>query len=101
LRFPFREPQCTAQPLRRTSRLKEHQNGAGSFYTKKRLPVELVYFEEFSCIDEAFNREKQVQGWSRKKKKALINGGLEDLPELAIAYRDRSLREPLRPDTGH
>ena len=32
----------------------------------------LVYFEEFQRIDEAFYREKQVQGWSRKKKEALI-----------------------------
>lgn len=53
-------------------RLLEHQAGEGSNYTKKHLPVELVYFEEFQRIDEAFNREKQVQSWSRKKKEALI-----------------------------
>jgi len=39
-------------------------------------------------IDEAFKREKQIQGWSRKKKEALINSEPELLPELAIAYRD-------------
>jgi putative endonuclease len=43
----------------------------------------LVYFEEFSRIDLAFNREKQVQGWSRKKKEALINGKYQLLPELS------------------
>ncbi len=53
-------------------RLTEHQNGEGANFTKKHLPVELVYFEEFQRIDEAFYREKQVQGWSRKKKEALI-----------------------------
>ena len=61
----------------------EHQNLLGANYTKKRLPVKLVYFEEYSRIDEAFYREKQVQGWGRKKKLALIEGKNELLPELA------------------
>ncbi len=47
------------------------------------MPVELIYFEEYLQIDEAFYREKQVQHWSRKKKKALIDGKYSDLPELA------------------
>ena len=64
-------------------RIAQHQNGLGANYTKKRLPVELVYFEEYSRIDEAFYREKQVQPWSRKKKLALIEGRYDDLPELA------------------
>lgn len=69
-------------------RLAQHQAGEGANHTKKRLPVKLVYYEEYSRIDEAFYREKQVQGWSRKKKEALINGSPELLPKLAIAYRD-------------
>jgi putative endonuclease len=64
-------------------RLAQHQNGEGANYTKKRLPVKLVYMEEFQRIDDAFYREKQVQGWSRKKKEALINGQFEFLPALA------------------
>jgi putative endonuclease len=55
-------------------RLTQHQNGEGANFTKKRLPVKLVYYEEFDRIDYAFYREKQVQGWSRAKKEALING---------------------------
>ena len=43
--------------------------GMGANYTKKRRPVELVYFEEFQRVDDAFAREKQIQGWSRSKKK--------------------------------
>lgn len=39
-------------------RLKQHQNGEGANHTKKHLPVVLVYYEEFSRIDEAFYREK-------------------------------------------
>ena len=69
-------------------RLTQHQNGEGSNHTKKRLPVKLIYYEEFQRIDFAFYREKQVQGWSRKKKDALINNNTEELPLLSIAYRD-------------
>jgi len=69
-------------------RLQQHQSGEGANHTKKRLPVTLVYYEEYSRIDDAFYREKQVQGWSRKKKEALINGNPELLPQLAVAYRD-------------
>ena len=69
-------------------RLEQHQNGEGANHTKKRLPVTLLYYEEYSRIDQAFYREKQVQGWSRKKEKALIEGKIELLPELAKAYRD-------------
>jgi len=69
-------------------RLQQHQNGEGANHTKKRLPVTLVYYEEYARIDEAFYREKQVQGWNRKKKEALINGNPELLPQLAVAYRD-------------
>lgn len=47
-----------------------------------------MYYEEYLRIDEAFYREKQVQGWSRKKKEALINGTPQLLSQLAVAYRD-------------
>ena len=69
-------------------RLSQHQEGEGANHTKKRLPVKLIYYEEYSRIDEAFYREKQVQGWGRKKKEALIDGSPELLPKLALAYRD-------------
>lgn len=64
-------------------RLAQHQAGEGANHTKKRLPVELVYYEEYQRIDKAFYREKQVQGWSRKKKEALIEGKPESLHSLA------------------
>lgn len=69
-------------------RLQQHQNGEGANYTRTRLPVKLVYYEEYQRIEDAFHREKQIQGWSRKKKQALINGAPELLPKLALAYRD-------------
>ena len=64
-------------------RIHEHQDGRGANHIKKRLPVKLVYVEEYLSIDTAFYREKQVQGWSRAKKEALINGGFDSLPNLA------------------
>ena len=67
-------------------RLNQHENGEGSNYTRKNLPVKLVYYEEYGRIDDAFYREKQVQGWSRKKKEALINERKEDLPLLSRNY---------------
>ncbi|MFW5706117.1 MAG: GIY-YIG nuclease family protein, partial [Bacteroidota bacterium] len=71
-------------------RLSQHQAGEGANHTKKRLPVKLVYFEEFDRIDKAFYREKQVQGWSRKKKEALIEGMPEKLHELAKCLNETS-----------
>jgi putative endonuclease len=67
-------------------RIFQHQCGEGANHTKKRLPIKLLYFEEFDRIDEAFYREKQIQGWSRKKKEALISGNVEDLKKLAKRY---------------
>ena len=73
----------TGSTINLQKRLLQHQMGEGANYTKKHLPVELVYFEKFHRIDKAFYREKQVQGWSRKKKEALISGEYERLPELS------------------
>ncbi|MCB0478793.1 MAG: GIY-YIG nuclease family protein [Crocinitomicaceae bacterium] len=64
-------------------RIIEHNSGIGANYTKKRIPVKLIYNEEFDSIEEAFLREKQVQKWSRKKKIALIKGEFDRLKELS------------------
>ena len=73
------------------SRLWQHQQGLGADYTKRRLPVELVYAYEFERVIDAFAMEKRVQGWSRKKREALIRGDYEALPHLASrAKKNRS-----------
>jgi putative endonuclease len=69
-------------------RFSQHQKGEGANHTKKRLPVALIYYEEYQRIDLAFYREKQIQGWNRKKKEALMNGQPNLLPKLSMAYRD-------------
>lgn len=78
-------------------RLAQHQAGEGAKYTARRLPVKLVFSAEFPSIAEAFAREKQVQGWSRTKREALINGEYHKLPELARKdwenYHERKKRE--------
>ena len=53
-------------------RLVQHNNGEGANYTRRRLPVTLVYVEEYNRIEDAFAREKQVQNWGRAKREALI-----------------------------
>ncbi len=64
-------------------RLAQHQAGEGAKYTARRLPMKLVFSAEFSSIAEVFACKKQVQGWSRAKREALINGEYHKLPSLA------------------
>jgi predicted GIY-YIG superfamily endonuclease len=76
-------------------RMAQHQAGDGGAYTSARLPVELVYSQDFPSEHQAFIRERQVKGWSRAKKAALIRGDFETLVELS---RGRSSTDP---DPGH
>jgi putative endonuclease len=64
-------------------RLWEHNQGLAANFTKKRLPAQLVFAEESESVETAFVREKQIQGWSRAKKRALIEGRWTDLPGLS------------------
>lgn len=54
-------------------RLKTHSAGKGAKYTKARLPVELVYYEEFEDKIEAMKREYRIKQLSRKEKLELLN----------------------------
>ncbi|WP_083363559.1 GIY-YIG nuclease family protein [Microterricola viridarii] len=71
-------------------RLVQHQSGSGAKYTARRLPVRLVYYEEFDSIAAAFAREHTVQGWLRRRKDALIAGG----PGMRV--REDGVHEPAR-----
>lgn len=77
-------------------RIEQHNNGQGANHTKKRLPVQLIYLEEFQRIDDAFYREKQIQGWSRKKKEALIENKFEELNKLSECKNDSHYKMWLR-----
>lgn len=73
-------------------RISEHQDGKGANHTKKRLPVKLIYVEEYLNIASAFEREKQIQGWSRVKKEALVNAELHLLPDLSECKNESNYR---------
>lgn len=65
-------------------RFEEHQTGINKkSYTHNRRPVTLAFYTDFNDINQAIAFEKQVKGWNRKKKEALINDEWEKLPSLA------------------
>jgi len=67
------------------TRLEQHQAGTSpKAYTYTRRPVELVFFEQFYAPEQAIEFEKQVKGWTRKKKEALIERNWQKLKELSI-----------------
>ena len=66
-------------------RFQEHQSGENNTsYTFNKRPVELVFCEEFLDVNQAISFEKQIKGWSRKKKEAIIDGNYSKLKELSI-----------------
>ncbi len=65
------------------ARMAQHNGGHFGGYTSKRLPVALAFSQPFDRITDAIAAERQVKGWTRAKKEALIAGNLELLPELA------------------
>ena len=77
-------------------RLQQHHSGALGGYTKHRRPVSLGYSHDVPSRDDAFAVERQIKGWSRKKKEALIRGDWEELCQLA---RGRG-RPSAHPSTG-
>ena len=64
-------------------RLGAHQAGSVAGYTQKRRPVTLIWSQEFAERDEAFRAERQIKGWSRAKKEALVEGDWDGLRLLA------------------
>lgn len=65
------------------ARAKAHNDDRGASYTFKRRPVRLVYSEGFLSEADAIERERQLKGWSRTKKEALIAGDLDGLKRLS------------------
>ena len=63
------------------SRIRDHQSQR-VHYTSYKLPVRLVYHERYPSQYSAANRERQLKGWTRKKKLALVSGNLQLLKKL-------------------
>lgn len=55
-------------------RISEHNQGIGSDYTRRRLPVTLVWRQHFDQVTDAVLWERRLKGWSRSKKEAMIRG---------------------------
>jgi putative endonuclease len=66
-----------------TKRMAEHETGAYRGYTFSRRPVELVWSQHFQQITDAIAAERQIKGWSRAKKEALIVGNWDQVQFLA------------------
>jgi predicted GIY-YIG superfamily endonuclease len=64
-------------------RVAEHNAGAYGGFTQHRRPVTLVFSQRFTRIEDAIAAERQIKGWRRAKKEALIRGDYSALPELA------------------
>ena len=80
-------------------RLAEHNAGTGCAYTRptRRRPVSVVWSLEFQRVDEAFSLEKQLQGWGRAKRQALIDGRIDDISLLAgRSYAAQDLRQAVQ-----
>jgi predicted GIY-YIG superfamily endonuclease len=63
--------------------------GSANTYTKSRLPVELAYAESCNSPRQAMAWEKQIKGWSRAKKEALIREDYEALVKLSKSKSNR------------
>jgi putative endonuclease len=64
-------------------RVAQHQTGYFGGYTASRRPVDLVYHQMFQRITDAIAAERQIKGWSRAKKQALIRGDWDRVSWMA------------------
>ena len=76
------------------ARIGAHQSGLVPGYTQKRRPVQLVWHQEFSEREHAFGAERQIKGWGRAKKEALIRGDWEGVQILSRKLFIRSFDAP-------
>jgi predicted GIY-YIG superfamily endonuclease len=67
-----------------TRRLREHNAGRGANFTSTRRPVTLAYTETHKTKSAAISRERQLKGWTRRKKEALIRGDFDLLHLLSV-----------------
>ena len=65
------------------ARISAHEMGTMPCYTTTRLPVKVVFIQDFATRGEAIAMERRVKGWSRKKKEALIKEDWNELVRLS------------------
>lgn len=69
-------------------RIAQHGEGKIDGYTAPRLPVTLVFAEQFFTRLEALEMERRIKGWSRKKKEAMMRGDWKEVQRLAWGTRN-------------
>jgi predicted GIY-YIG superfamily endonuclease len=77
-------------------RLAQHAHGEIEGYTSTRLPLKLVFSEEFPTREEALACEQQIKHWSRKKKESLMRRDWKDVSRLAHQKFERFLERSVR-----
>jgi len=82
-----------------SKRITEHETGVlPKSYTHSRRPVKLVWFGEFPTHEEAFAFERQIKGWSRAKKKALIDDDWDKIHQIGQDERKQRERKKKEAD---
>lgn len=80
-------------------RIWEHNNDEDeNHYTFSRRPVKLLYCEDYYDVNSAIDREKQIKGWSRRKKEALMKGDFNKLKKYSKRkvpnnYKKKTLKD--------
>ena len=83
------------------NRIHEHHMGAISWcYTFRRRPLQLVFSQDFPTREEALASERQIKGWSRKKKEAMMQGNWEEVSRLARSAHQQKVFSTVRPELG-
>jgi putative endonuclease len=80
-------------------RVFQHKNGLVEGFTKKYKCHRLVYYESFSYIGEAIAREKEIKGWRREKKNALVETMNPQWRDLSAGWY-KELKVPPQPPPG-
>ena len=78
-------------------RVRQHKSAIGSCFTTKYKLDRLVYFERFEDVHNAIEREKQIKGWLRIKKVALIVSVNPTWRDLSLEWYER---HPFQPDAA-
>ena len=65
------------------TRFSQHQTGENDCYTARRQPLKLIWSQECSSREEALSAERQIKGWSRRKKEAMMRGDWTEVSRLA------------------
>ena len=81
-------------------RIGMHREGKIDGYTATRLPVTLVFSEQFVTRLEALEMEMRIKGWSRKKKEAVMRGDWKEVQRLAKNRIPNSTSQPVHGSTS-